>query len=282
MTRNQFLEKQNINMLWDLIADEDIFKNHSTQIKETILRLFSENIRDFYNTESKSNISLMEMNKKYILMILNFIKKNLPVPIHKIKIYDSDDFVTKPQMLNIESLIQPDNMVTIEERKKGRITEFDAKLHMVEEEFKNAMSLPIPEIPKFSDNLNDEPIIELEKAIKQMAEQRNYDLQQLTSQNNMVKQEQQQPIINSNGIQNNDKRHIHWADQQKEENMKLTLEEEENDIFSKLKPVSKININNTEIERKRLTKLEETIDKMKIEMNEMKSNISEILFLLKK
>jgi hypothetical protein len=49
-----------------------------------------------------------------------------------------------------------------------------------------------------------------------------------------------------------------------------------------LKPISKININNTEIERKRLTKVEETIEKMKIEMNEMKSNISEILFLLKK
>jgi hypothetical protein len=105
----------------------------------------------------------------------------------------------------------------------------------------------------------------------------------------MVKQEQ--PIINSNQnsnqnsniIQNNYKRHIHWADQRKEENMILTLEEqEENDIFSKLKPISKININNTEIERKRLTKVEETIEKMKIEMNEMKSNISEILFLLKK
>jgi hypothetical protein len=273
MSKSQFLEKSNINMLWDVIADEDIFKNHTTDIKNTILQLFSDNIKGFYNSESKnSKITLMEMNKKYILMILNFIKTYYPIPtMNKIVIKEEIQLNNK-------------DLFTIEERKKERLTEFDTKLQMVEEEFKNAMTLPVPEIPKFSDNVKEEPVIDMEKAIKEIAQQRNYEIQQINKINNLTQPTQQnQPNqTQQNNLEKNNrtlenKKHIHWEDEEKKENVTINFEEdledmEEKDIFSKLKPNLKKQETNNEELINRIKYLEESIENLKKEMNEIKKN----------
>jgi hypothetical protein len=46
------------------------------------------------------------------------------------------------------------------------------------------MALPVPPVPKFSDNLEDGPISEIEKAIKELTSQRNYDVEQINKSNN--------------------------------------------------------------------------------------------------
>jgi len=278
MSKSHFLEKANVNMLWDVIADEELFKNHIPDVKKIILQLFTDNIKVFYNTETKNpKITLMEMNKKYIVMILNFIKTYYPSPtINKIVIKE-------------EIQLNNNELITIEERKKERLSEFDTQLNKVEEEFKNAMALPIPEIPKFSDNIKEEPLLDMEKAIKEMAEQRNYEIQQINQQP-LPKQEQvsknnSTSVLNSNSVisingSNSRLKHIKWADQNNNENVQLLVEEkdkEEQDIFSKLKPITKQSETNTN----RLTRVEENIEFLKKELDNVKSNISEILELLK-
>jgi hypothetical protein len=271
MSKLQFLEKTNVNMLWDVIADEELFKNHTTEVKNTILQLFTDNIKGFYTSETKNpKITLMEMNKKYIVMILNFIKTYYPTPtLNKIVIKE-------------EIKLDNKELITIEERKKGRLTEFDTKLNKVEEEFKNAMALPVPETPKFSDDVKEEPLLDMEKAIKEMAEQRNYEVQQI-NQLPLPKQDQvSNSVISVNGSSSRLK-HIKWADQPtitpNNDNIQLLLEEQ--DIFSKLKPITRQP--NTEINtnENRLTKLEENIVLLKKDLDQVKSNISEILGLLK-
>ena len=281
MSKSQFLDKQNIATLWDVISDEELFKTHNADVKNTILQLFSDNIKGFYNSESKnSKITLMEMNKKYILMVLNFIKTYYPKPsINKIVIKEEISLNNK-------------DLITVEERKQERMTEFDSKLHLVEEEFKNAMALPMPEKPNFSDNVKEKPIIEMEKAIKEITEQRNYEIQQINQQTNEKIAEQTTSSIQNNNMNNNmnnvinsssnrlkhikpteNNRHIHWADQSSGENISLELEEK--DIFSKLKPISR------ETNDNRIHNLEETVNTMKTELNELKTSISEILTIIK-
>jgi hypothetical protein len=46
------------------------------------------------------------------------------------------------------------------------------------------MALPVPPVPKFSDNLEDGPISEIDKAIKELTSQRNYDVEQISRSNN--------------------------------------------------------------------------------------------------
>ena len=42
----------------------------------------------------------------------------------------------------------------------------------------------MPPVPKFTDNLEDGPITEIEKAIKELTSQRNYDVEQINKSNN--------------------------------------------------------------------------------------------------
>lgn len=277
MNKSSFLDKQNIATLWDVISDEELFKSHNADVKNTILQLFSDNIKGFYNSESKnSKITLMEMNKKYILMVLNFIKAYYPKPtINKIVIKE------EIQLNNKE-------LITFEERQKERLTEFDTKLQLVEEEFKNAITRQVPETPDFSDNVKEKPIIEMEKAIKEITEQRNYEIQQITQQQITQQQITQQTSQDmntrvTNSVSKNKLKHIQWADET-QGNIRLDLEEkEDNDeinIFSKLKPI--IKEEKTDVERNRIHKLEENVQLMKKEIDEIKTSISEILGILKR
>ena len=66
-----FLTTNNINVLWDVIESENsVPKESLKQISE----LFNSNIQGFYNSEKVHGTSLFEMNKKYIMLILNYVK----------------------------------------------------------------------------------------------------------------------------------------------------------------------------------------------------------------
>lgn len=174
MTTN-FLNKDNVKILWDVISDEDIIKNQSIDFKESIFNLFTSNIKGFYNVESKKSTSLVELNKKYILLILNHANKIIQNIIStenkKIKISDET-----PHNVN--------ELITYEEIQNDRRSQFEKDFNKRQEEFTNAMTLPVPPVPKFSDKLEDGPISEMEKAIQEITAQRNYDVEQINRNNN--------------------------------------------------------------------------------------------------
>jgi hypothetical protein len=292
MSKANFLDKSNVSTLWDVIADEELFKNNSPDAKNNILQIFSENIKNFYNSESRNNkITLMEMNKKYILMILQFIKTNFPLPsVKKIVIHN------EPISLN-------NDFITVEERQKERISQFDKDFNKIQEDFKNAISRPIPEAPDFRDNIKEEPIIEMERAIKEMAEQRNYDMEQINKSYNesdningnsksSIKSNLSSSMKNSQTFSEFEKnpmdlnkrqvitpKHIRWLDQAKEkwqgkessqsENIDISFEEEP-DLFSKLKTISS---NNSEPYMNKVNILEERINDLHSQLNVEIQNI---------
>jgi hypothetical protein len=75
-------------------------------------------------------------------------------------------------------------LITYEEIQNDKRSQFDKDLNRRQEEFTNSMALPVPPVPKFSDNLEDGPISEIEKAIKELTSQRNYDVEQINKSNN--------------------------------------------------------------------------------------------------
>jgi hypothetical protein len=179
MSNSNFLHNDNVKLLWDVISDEDIIKNQSLEFQENMLSLFTSNIKGFYNLESKNSLSLVDLNKKYILLVLNnankVIKNNLPsiTPEYKkIKILDE-----VPKATN--------SLITYEEIQNDRRSQFENDLNKRQEEFVNSMTLPIPPVPKFNDGLVDEPISEIEKAIQEITAQRNYDVEQINKNNNI-------------------------------------------------------------------------------------------------
>jgi hypothetical protein len=78
MSLKEFIRKENIQMLWDVISDEDIFKLLLPDIQSKIYDLFISNIKGFFELEKTKTNSLVDIKKKYILLILNHIKKTYP------------------------------------------------------------------------------------------------------------------------------------------------------------------------------------------------------------
>lgn len=177
MNTSFFLNNENVKVLWDVIIDEDIIKRQSREFQENILNLFRSNLKGFYDVESTKTTSLVDINKKYILLILNYANKqiaqNIKPEYKKIKILDEI-----PQK-------KVNELITYEEIQNDKRNQFDKDLNRRQEEFTSSMALPVPPVPKFTDDkLEEGPITEIEKAIKELTSQRNYDIEQISKSNN--------------------------------------------------------------------------------------------------
>lgn len=165
MNINNFLDKDNINTLWDVISDEDIFKFLSRDIQSNVAELFTKNIKGFFEVEKLKTNNLIDMNKKYIMLILNNIKNNYTQQLpNKIKILD-------------ESPMK--ELITYEEIQNDKKSQFEKDFQQRQQEFENIMTVKTPPVPEFSDKYADTPIKEMDKIIKQMTSSRNYDIEQI-------------------------------------------------------------------------------------------------------
>jgi hypothetical protein len=164
MSLKQFTHQDNIKMLWDVISDEDIFTFLTPDIQQKIYQLFINNIHGFFDSEKPKMNSLVDLNKKYILVILNHIKKNYPYQPNKIKIYNEPP--------SKES-------ITYEEIQNDRRAQFEKDFTKKQEEFEDYMTIKPPPVPEFSDKYSDRPIKEMDKILKEMQAQRNYEVEQI-------------------------------------------------------------------------------------------------------
>ena len=165
MSNSDFLKKGNISMLWDVISDEEIFKFLPKETQENVAQLFINNISGFFEVERKKSTGLIEINKKYIILILNHIKTNFPKKTHnKIKILDD---------------IPVKEVITYEEIHNERKSQFEKDLAKRQEEFTNSITLKVPDVPEFADKHVETPISEMDKIIKEMTAQRNYEVEQI-------------------------------------------------------------------------------------------------------
>jgi hypothetical protein len=297
-------------MLWNIIM-EDVVTTKFTEnmVMEYIRNVFHKNLIPFFESEGKNTTDLIVLNKKYISWLLGtinaFTRKN----------NNSTQPVTKSTTDN--------KLITVEDIHKNRQTQFEQDLNARQQEFTSYMTLKTPEVPKFSIDLDDDiPIKELEQTIKQMAAQRNYDVDMINKNNanpvdaqnwltpseTSIKNEKYTPKNNASIIKNSEttnkvkyikidstnldssqhnnivdlNKHITWQDQ-------IPVEP---NIFSKLK---KITINdlkdmnapdddqsNIIVMRNDITHLNSTVHEMQHKINDMNNSIEQILRLLHK
>ena len=293
MNINNFLYRENLNTLWDVISDEEVFRFLSKDTKNKVAQLFTNNVKGFFETEKEKTTNLMDINKKYIMLILNHIKRAYPheMPGPKIKILD-------------ESPVK--EIITAEELHNERKSQFDRDLGKRQEEFENFMSIKAPPVPEFSDKLGDKPIGDMDKIIKEMTSKRNYDVEQITKnivvddswlkpQETSVKTEKKikesQPTnesrfkyLNMNSQeQSTTKKSVTWGN-----NTDTTDSELEESIFKKLKKVKQPEIefdSNISLSFEEITDNVSNEDKIKELQSEVKtlhSKLDMIIELLKK
>ena len=160
-----FLHQDNISTLWEVISDEEIFKFLPKDSQSKISQVFLNNIRGFFETEKTKTANLVDMNKKYIMLILSHIKQHfVPQMPNKIKISDEPT---------------PKELITYEEIQTDRQSQFEKDLSRRQDEFTRTMTLTAPNAPDFTDKLEDKPIEGMDRLIKEMTAKRNYEVEQI-------------------------------------------------------------------------------------------------------
>jgi len=168
MSSNHFLSKENVSTLWDVISDEEMFKYLKRDKQENISQMFLKNLRGFYDVERGKTDKIVNMNKKYILLILNYIKKTFPQE-------------QQPNRIKISYEELPvKEAITYEEIQNDRRSQFDRDLNRAQEDFTNAVTMKVPDVPNFADNYKEAPIKEMDKILKEMTAKRNYEVEQIS------------------------------------------------------------------------------------------------------
>jgi hypothetical protein len=252
MSSKTFLNPENISMIWDVITDEEIFKFLTRDIQNKVANIFTSNLKGFFESENQNTNNLIDINKKYIMLMLNYIKKNfLSQQPNKIKIHNEIIPSTKQKEL-----------ITYEEIQNDRKSQFEKDLNKRQEEFTNSMTIQSPAVPEFVDKNVEAPIKDMEKIIKEMTAQRNYEVEQINinyQQADSWLKPQETSIKNdknlSTSVVSTEQNKQNEQNEQNEYNKLRYIKIENNDITLN-SPDKRKNVtwgNNSEIENKRIS-----------------------------
>jgi len=310
MSLNLFVKKENIKMLWDVVSDENLFRFLAPDIQSKIYTLFLNNIQGFFENERTKTNSLVDLNKKYILLILNHIRQTYPYQPSKIKIHSD------PPPLK--------ELITFEEIQNDKKNQFEKDLSRIQEEFQDSMTIKAPPLPEFSDpeGKTDRPIKEMDKILKEMQAQRNYEVEQINrtynasnqvdnwlkpqetslktekfGSNEVPKERQEQTqssrfkflteLDTDSDLSPNSKKNVSFSNK---DEIKIFSEtddnDEDNNLFSKLKKVNNNNNNNnnnndnnTKIQT---TLIEDRISQLERNVNSLNEKVDKLIDLLSK
>ena len=166
MNKHDFLALSNIEILWEVIGEQDIFQNRN---------VFKTALTEFYESENMKHRDLVMLNKAFISSIL-FASQ----PQNQYQTQPQNQYQTQPQN---QYQTQQKIPITFEELQTEKLSQFEIKLTEKEEDFKQSMARPLPQqIPNFRDKM-DEPLTEIESIIKRTIAERNYDISQIANTN---------------------------------------------------------------------------------------------------
>jgi hypothetical protein len=159
-----FIITENIEMIWEIVLD-DIKPRLKSQEQFTQARgFFINQARLFFEREKNAQQNLMEMNKKFISLIMNSFNPQQQ----------------QQQQHSANNPPQSKQLFKAEDIQAERLNAFERGLADKKNDFMTAMSVPVPETPRFSDNTTDEPIGgAMGELIARTLAQRNFDVESI-------------------------------------------------------------------------------------------------------
>ena len=207
-TKSDFLKQPNVQMIWEIIAEHPAINSQPPKVSSEVYNVMIQNIQGFYERETTRLNSLVEMNKKFIGMLIQYI---------------SEHYGQKAPL-----------SVKIEDIQYERQSKFEQELKQKQSDFSSAMSLPTPPTPRFKDETPELPMTEMAAALKKATEQRNYDMDVINKTRGTVptikinekvdRKVPSQEIIDLSSPS----KHISWAEN---ENIIMTTTTTEDDLF---------------------------------------------------
>jgi hypothetical protein len=74
---SQFLEQDNLELLWEVLLDELNINNSNTKLISNIRIIFESNINPFIS-KTNSNINIIDLNKQFLSQLVTAVNRLLP------------------------------------------------------------------------------------------------------------------------------------------------------------------------------------------------------------
>jgi len=198
-----FLSDENKGFLWDIMSDNDKFKTEINRNVIAVKKSFEELLEDVNN--NNKNKELLELNKIFLMEFNKFLDNN-----------------------------KVNEKITKQEISDGRISDFERRLKIRQNDFTDSMKNEIPNEIDFKDN-QDEPLLNVEDELQKKIEQRKYDNVNVGD----IEEGKKWLGIDSSFNPISKIEEIHNLPDTKDNNNFQTREEK--DIFSKLKKIDNDN-----------------------------------------
>ena len=172
LPQEQFTNKENLNLLWNVLLDEFNINNSNTKLINNIKIVFESNINPFIlKANPRSNI--MELNKLFLSQVVLAVNKlltsaNVNNGFKRINI-SNEDILNEPYK--------------IEDIQASRQSDFDKNVEQKRMDLENYMTPQKPKEPNFSDNKSDSKITSMDSLIAEKMAERNLEIEQLHNSN---------------------------------------------------------------------------------------------------
>uniref|UniRef100_A0A6C0KPY6 Uncharacterized protein n=1 Tax=viral metagenome TaxID=1070528 RepID=A0A6C0KPY6_9ZZZZ len=237
---SQFLEQDNLELLWEVLLDELNINNSNTKLISNIRIIFESNINPFIS-KTNSNINIIDLNKQFLSQLVTAVNRLLP----ELK---QEKNIKRINITN-EETIEPYKIEDIQTANKNI---FEKELEIKKLELENFMTPIKPKEVDFSYKNSEEKITGIESLIAEKMAERNYMIEEIkmSSYNNSNSQEWLKPKETSINIEKKDNRKIEENNISNISNVKYSennnnfkkvswedenVNMEPNDIFKKLK-----------------------------------------------
>lgn len=151
-----FITTENIEMIWEIVLDDIKHRLKSQEQFSHARGFFINQARLFFEREKNVPQNLMEMNKKFISLIMNSFNSQRQAP----------------QQAPTKQLFKAEDI------QAERLNAFEKGLAEKKNDFLNAITVSVPEAPKFSDSSRDEPIgSAMGELIARTLAQRNFEVE---------------------------------------------------------------------------------------------------------
>jgi hypothetical protein len=135
----RFTSQNNINLIWDILSENDIFSKLAENKINSIKHALKEDIEIFSKSNAQENIDIMDLNKKFIFQVTNALKN--------------------------KSKIKEKNNVS-----------FEDSLEKKKYEKNRLLNLQMPEPINFEDEIIDEKNENIDELIKSVIEERKFEI----------------------------------------------------------------------------------------------------------
>jgi hypothetical protein len=210
---SQFTNKQNINLLWDVLLDELCINSNNKSLISNIRTVFESNIKPF-TSRSNPKTPIMELNKQFLSQVVLAVNRLFP---NLTNLQKQEQNIKRITITNDEAA-EP---YKIEDIQSSRQSEFEKEVEIKRMELENYMTPQKPKELDFTYGNLDGKITAMDSLLAEKLAQRNLDIEQLhngnynqtidpekwlTSKETSVKNEKNVPL--SNQPINNRLKHI--------------------------------------------------------------------------